>query len=300
MKGNHGYEKIRVEIPDGQRLGLSRDTDGAYRAHLFDETNNLVGHAELFEPDEDATDSPYIQYVYVSDSTDTKSGDLTDEELEEMLKALVGLAMIVATLAAAAAPHVKSWWHDVAVPLMKSASESARLAAKSARDNAKLTVKSALNTFTGTWMRERGAAESETPDVSEPVIAGSSIEVAVAFEGYRARMGSAEARERFIGALLARAFSDEQLRLLSNAKFENDRDALDLQAAMERLTPQQVGETLSLMLEKNPSLLERDSLAELATVVRGSKTDGGYVSLKLERMKEPRLGRKRLVLDDAS
>lgn len=284
-------KKFDVEVPDGQHLGLSRDTEGAYRAHLFDERNNLVGHAELFETGEDTTDSPYIQYVYVSDSTDTKSGELTDEELEEMLKALVGLAMIVATLAAAAAPHVKSWWHDVAVPVMNSASESARLAAKSARDNAKRTVKSALNTFTGTMRRARGAAESETRHVTLPAIAGSSIEVADAFEGYRSRLGSAKARERFIGALLARAFSDEQLRLLSNAKFENDSDALDLQAAMEKLTPQRVGETLSLMLEKNPSLLERDSLAELATVLRRSKTGGGYVSLKLERMKEPRLGR---------
>lgn len=47
-------KRFDVEVPDGQHLGFSRDTDGAYRAHLFDdETNDLVGHAELFEPEDD-------------------------------------------------------------------------------------------------------------------------------------------------------------------------------------------------------------------------------------------------------
>jgi hypothetical protein len=50
-------KRFDVEVPDGQHLGVSRGTDGAYRAHLFhDDTNELVGHAELFEVDEDEAD----------------------------------------------------------------------------------------------------------------------------------------------------------------------------------------------------------------------------------------------------
>ena len=47
-------KRFDVEVPDGQHLGYSRGTDGAFRAHLFrDDTNGLAGHAELFEVAED-------------------------------------------------------------------------------------------------------------------------------------------------------------------------------------------------------------------------------------------------------
>jgi hypothetical protein len=266
-------QKFDVEVPDGQHLGFSRDTDGAYRAHLFDnETNDLVGHAELFEPDEDI---PNIQYVYVSDSGATEGRELTEEELAEALEALVGLAILVATLAAAAAPHVRRWWHDVAVPALKSTS-----------DNALLAMKSTWTRFTGTGKVERGGAHAEMVPATEPVRADSSTELEVAFQDYRARMGSAEARERFVAALLARAFSEEQMRLLRNAKIEDDGDPLSLKAAMEALTPQQVGKTITSMLEKNPSLLDRESLAELGTILGGSRADGEYVPLRIGRMNE--------------
>lgn len=277
-------KRFDVEIPDGQHLGFSRDTDGAYRAHLFDdETNGLVGHAELFEVQEDATESPYVQHVYVSDSTGTKTSELTDEELEELLRGLVSLAIIVATFAAAAAPQVKNWWHGVALPAMKSGSETARVAIKSAGEKTVMTAKSALNKLTET-LRHGGGASSEPARESEAVIENSSSnEVEVAFESYRARMDSTEARERFAAALLARAFSDEQLRLLREAEFENDPDSRLLHATMGRLTQEQVTATLSLLLQKNPSLLERQPLTELATVV--SRTQAGRdLPLKLEAM----------------
>ncbi|QYF89575.1 hypothetical protein [Arthrobacter sp. PAMC25284] len=279
-------KRFDVEVPDGQHLGFSRDTDGAYRAHLFDnETNDLVGHAELFEPDEDDAGSPNIQYVYVSDPGAAEGRELTDEELAEALEALVRLGIIVATLAAAAAPHVKRWLHYIAIPTMKSTSDNALLAMKSASDTALLTMKSTWNRFIGTRNVERGAAPAEMVPATEPVRADSSTELEVAFQDYRARMGSAEARERFVGALLARAFSEEQMRMLRNAKIEDDGPA-GLTAAMEALTPQQVGETITLMLEKNPSLLDREPLAELGTILGGSRADGEYVPLRVERMKE--------------
>src|SRR5690625_4440698 len=108
-----------VEIPDGQHLGFSRGTDGAYRAHLFDdETNELTGHAELFE-----TDEAFTQDAQYADAP--HSAALTDEELAEALEALARLVLIVATLASAAAPHVRSWWQDIALPAMRSAKNGA-------------------------------------------------------------------------------------------------------------------------------------------------------------------------------
>ncbi|KIS28684.1 hypothetical protein TV39_04720 [Arthrobacter sp. SPG23] len=277
-------KRLDVEVPDGQHLGFSRDTDGAYRAHLFDnETNGLVGHAELFEPAKDESDSPYIEYVYVSDSRPKEGRELADKELDEALEALVRLGIIVA---AAAAPHVKRWWQGRAIPGLKSAGNTALLAVKSTSDNTLLTVKSTWNRFTGTRKPERSDAPVEMVPAAEPVREDSSTELEVAFKDYRARMSSEEARQRFVVALLARAFSEEQMRMLRNAEIEDDGDPLSLKAAMVALTPQQVGETITSMLEKNPSLLERESLAGLGMILGGRRADGECVPLRIERSKE--------------
>lgn len=211
----------------------------------------------------------------VSDSEATQDRELTAEEMAKALEDLLRLGIVVAELAATAASHVKSWLHDRAIPAMKSINEIVLQG-----------VKSTWNRFAGTRKVEREGTPAETVFATEPPRADSSTELEVAFEDYRSRMGSAEARERFVVALLARAFSEEQMRMLRNAKIEEDGDALGLKAAVEALTPQQVGETLTLILEKNPSLLDRESLAELGTVLGGNRADGEYLSLRVKRMKE--------------
>lgn len=288
-------KKFDVEVPDGQHLGFSRDTNGAYRAHLFDdETNDLVGHAELFEPDEDDADSPNIEYVYVSDSATTEGGQLTDEERDEAIAALISLGIIVA---AAAAPHVKKWWRDKAVPVMKSASDAALLTIKTTSDtikttsdNARLTMKSKWTRFIGPRNVEREVTPAEVATAIEPGGSGSSSRLEIAFEDYRTRMSSSEARERFVAALLAKAFSEEQMRMLRNAKIEDDGNPPGFRAAVEALTPQQVGKTITMMLEKNPSLLDNESLTQLRTIFGASQADYAYAPLRLEKTRElPRL-----------
>ena len=281
-------KRFNVEIPEGQHLGFSRDTDGAYRAHLFDdETNDLVGHAELFEINEDDADAPDIQYVYVSDSDETEDYELpnagrefTDEERDQALEVLVSLGIIVTMLATAAAPHVTRWWHDVAIPAMKSTSVNARQSMKSARDNVLLTMKSTWARLTGTPEVGRGATSTEMNPETESAREDSSTELQVAFQEYRVRMGSAEARDRFVAALLAKAISEEQMRMLRSAKIDGHNGPNDDEVAMQALTTQNIGKTITLMLEKNPSLLERESVAKLATILRGSRTDGEYVPLE--------------------
>jgi hypothetical protein len=186
---------------------------------------------------------------------------------------------------------------DKALLTMRSTSDNALLTMKSTSDNAVLTMRSTWNRFTGPRNDERGAAPAEKVPATELVRADSSTHLEVAFEDYRARMGSAEAPERFVAALLARAFSEEQMRMLRNANIEDDGEPLGSKAAMQALTPQQVGKTLTLMLEKNPSLLDRESLAELGTILGGSRADGEYVPLRVERMKDvprQRADRRRL------
>lgn len=291
-------ERFDVEIPDGQHLGFSRDTDGAYRAHLFDDkSNDLVGHAELFEPSVDAEPWPNIEYIYVSEPSARHERELSDEELDEAFEALLNLGLIVALLAVKAAPHVTSWWRDKALPAMRSTGDNALSAMKSANRNALQSIRSksgtALLTVKSAWNNksiraskvERGVVFGPDIPVTEPAHVSSSTELDVSFHDYRARMGSAEARERFVAALVARAFSDRQMRTLRNARIEDDGGRPSLESAMDVLTPQQVEDTIVLMLERNPSLLDRESMTELSAILSGNNANGERASLIIERPK---------------
>ncbi len=76
-------------------------------------------------------------------------------------------------------------------------------------------------------------------------------------------MSSAEARQRFVTALVARLISEEQLQVLRNARIEDEGPEWELASAMAARTPQQLGESITLMLEANPSWPDEAALAEL-------------------------------------
>lgn len=273
-----------VEIPDGQRLGFSRDTDGAYRAHLFDnETGELVGHAELFEAEDHEEDSTGTQYGYVPAWEVPKQANLTEEELAEALEALVGLGIIVAALASRAAPRVKRWWNNTAAPALETASR-----------NARTTINSAWTRVIGR-RPEPGAAVAEIGTATHPARDAPTIELDVAFEDYRVRMSSEEARDRFVAALMARAFAEEQVKILRSAEIEGDNPP-ELKATIGSLNRQEVGTVIKLLLEKNPSLLEHESLAQLGRILGGSQDDDDQAPLRVEttramtRQRRGRLG----------
>ncbi len=284
-------QRFDVEVPDGQHLGFSRDTDGALRAHLFDdETNGLVGHAELFAPGDDDMDWLNPPCTHSPDGGAAGNRELTPEE-SEAIEALVRLGIIVAALAVkAAAPHVARWWHS-AIPAIKSAGSNALLTAKSVGNNTVLTMQS-------TWSRLTRASEvasepvplKEVPAV-ETAGMGPSTELALAFQDCRARMSSEDARNRLVAALVARAFSEEQFRLLHDVQIEDNDARLSANDSIRPLTPQQLGQSFSWMLENNPSLLEPASLTQLRTVLGDDRGVGQLVRLKIEGTQgEERLG----------
>lgn len=86
-------------------------------------------------------------------------------------------------------------------------------------------------------------------------------------------MSRAEAQERFIAALVTRLFSEEQLRILRNARIEGEDDALELNGPTETLTPNQVEGSIILMLEANPSLLDEETLAEIGKILGGGRVE---------------------------
>ncbi|MET9830554.1 hypothetical protein ABZ078_14830 [Streptomyces sp. NPDC006385] len=85
-------------------------------------------------------------------------------------------------------------------------------------------------------------------------------------------MSGAEVRKRFTAALMARIYSDGQLRLLRNARVVDEGEDGPVEpGATEDLSPQRIGEHLALMLEVNPSLLGEDTLAERGKLVAGAQ-----------------------------
>jgi len=275
--------RFDVEVPDGQHLGFSRDTDGAYRAHLFDDdTNRLVGHAELREPDEDEPGEPG---AYGPGSGGSEARELTPEEIAQALEALATLVLVVASLAHAAAPHVRRWWKGTAVA-SRAARARGRSVARSSKDQAVNALRSTWRRFDPT-RRLHGTGENDVVTTEESRrTAATSTELEVAFRDYRTRMSSAEAQERFVAALLAKAFSDEQMRLLRDVTIDDD-GGVPLRGVLEAPTPQQVGDTVRLMLEKNPSLLDGDSLATLGDLLGTGRPDREHHPLRVRRILGP-------------
>jgi hypothetical protein len=146
--------------------------------------------------------------------------DEPDERPDAKTMVLVGLAAVGVVLAAKElAPHARRLWGERAGPALRS-----------------------------TWdklARTRGDDGKASPD--EP----DAIEVvpAAALEDHRTAMSSAEVRERFAAALVARAFSDEQLRVLRGARVVDSEEAAEVNRALESLTPEELEEGIRLMLE---------------------------------------------------
>lgn len=98
MSDKSGWGSYRPVVPEGTYLASSRNTEGAYRALLFEVgTNKLLGPPELSEVDDG----------HGSDA-------LSDESESNLLGGVMALVIVSAGAAGVikAAPHVKRWWND--------------------------------------------------------------------------------------------------------------------------------------------------------------------------------------------
>lgn len=240
------YEPI---VPEGQHLGTSRKVDGAVTGHLFEDgTNGLKGHAAWRWIDEPEPDyGPSYEYEPWREPPSEKPRELTPEERELANQIIAMIVVGTVRAAVAATPHVKRWWNEKAVP----------------------PVKSAWKRVTAPRKANNKAAAATSSSVSRATFVASTTAVEVAVAESKISMGSAEWKQRFRAMLAAGAFKDEQLRILSSARIEDDDALLETQGTMEQLTPQQFADRIKLMLESNPSLLDEETSAELIRVFSG-------------------------------
>jgi hypothetical protein len=262
MSDEIDWNSYRPVVPDGTYLAHSNGPDGEYRALLFDiNTGELLGPAELTKRVE-ASDSYVYAYNYVAPS----------DENEVSLSAVIGLAIVVAGAigVVAAAPHIKNWWQEKVFPSLKrkwARSEDLALSASSEGHGQ--------------------SATAELATVSKTPAADFSKAIDVALEDCRTSMNAEEAQKRLTAMLAAAAFIAEQMRTLSNARFEEDADFPELKSAMEKLTTEQVTDSMNRMLEADASLLGEDTSAEFMRIFGGGRVvDGEYVPLRKEKIKD--------------
>lgn len=92
-------------------------------------------------------------------------------------------------------------------------------------------------------------------------------------------MSSAEAQARYLAALAARAFSDEQMKLVANANIVDGEGLAELQQTLAELPPQQVRSIIEAV-EANPSVLKGDILAELGKLLGLDRVEEAPVAIE--------------------
>jgi len=248
-----------VEWEDGSDLSKSRKKPGRYSPLTREDDTNRLGHVTLSDVDEDEGEGSSVMYappVYDSYENASQLSAITAEEREELARLLADLITVGAILAVrAAAPHVKRLWNDKAAPALRSARD------KTASRFAEVRRRAGQGVNLRIRRGDSGSAELAT--FVESVSADSPEGVTTALEAYLPSMSSAEAQRRLAVALIAiavsdraKAISDEQLRILLNARIEDADGAPTGQNSLENLTPEEVERRVHQMLTANPALLD--------------------------------------------
>ena len=80
-------------------------------------------------------------------------------------------------------------------------------------------------------------------------------------------MSPAEAQARLIAAAAARAYSDQQMRLVTNANIVDANGVDDIRRQLAQLPQEQLAALIEHMM-LNPAALEEESLANLASLLQ--------------------------------
>ena len=207
---------------------------GGWSDNLYqDNVRGTTGSASFY-PDDNALDSAddysYENTFVTSDyRRESEDSDELAEAVGELLFALTMMGIVKA------APHVKKWWQEQAGPAVSRQAK-----------------------------KVRNFGRKKKPEIA---VSASAEEYHMAVTVDRRQiMSKEEAMSRFIAALAARAFSDEQLRMVNGARILEVENYTDIERTIAQLPPEQLQAQI-LEMVKNPALLEDASLADLASTL---------------------------------
>ncbi|MFP3712658.1 hypothetical protein [Puerhibacterium sp. TATVAM-FAB25] len=224
------WELKLVGRPAGTEYGRSRDDDDAASPNLYiPGVRGVQTQVKIRAADEQAEHSPASREpVSIPINGDRRAKPSLFEEIaKELIEALV----------AEARPHVERWLIERAFPAIRAKAELALARiAKSRRADRQAVV------------TEVSAVVGKTPEESAAVADALS-------EANTTTMSSEEAQRRLVAACLARAFSDEQIRTVLNARIGDADGSPDREVLLENFTPQELEAQFNSTLEANPDLM---------------------------------------------
>lgn len=208
--------------------------DGSLHQNLYNEDRVLAGHARFVPDDGKRDEDDEYSYENTFITTDRRR---ESEGVDELAEAIVVLLSVLVTVGIAkGAPHVKKWWQERAHPAVRRQAQKIR-----------------------NLLREKQRSTEEL-EPAEDELAAVEIE-------RRQVMSREEAMSRLIAALAARAYSDDQLRIVTSAHIVGLADYSQIEESIARIPPEQL-HALVLEMAMNPSLLEDESLANLASELK--------------------------------
>jgi len=243
------YDGLVGRIPgyyewDDDDLTPGRKKEGGLHQNLFDADGSLKGSARFVPADEVDPDPVYVtEYVTERVYVPAEERRLTPEqqELADLISEV--LVTFLAKGIERAKPHVKKWWTESVRPLVGE--QRARLSQLRPRRTPKA---------------DRALLESDRPENFDQAPAERAVAVS------RPKMSSAEAQARYLAAMAARAFSEEQMRMVRSADIIDAENIAEVEAKIAQLPPSDVRELMSRMVT-DPSMLGEETLAELASVL---------------------------------
>lgn len=229
IKGH--YEWDDDDLTPGQKK------EGGLHQNLFDSDGNLKGSAR-FVPDDGSAPEPLVVtetvYVTVEQRRRTQEEEARQQAIADLVSHLIDRGI------AKARPFAEQWWRDTARP--------------------------GIDTQRAKMLEWRSRRKAKNTGVVDATVVEPSQEMTEASEDSRPNMSSAEAQARYLAALAARAYSEEQMRLVTSANIVDGEGVVDLKRSLAELPPDQVRSLIEAMAT-NPSMLGDDTLAQLASIL---------------------------------
>lgn len=236
-----GVGRIRGHYEwDDDGLTPGRKREGGLHQNLFDKDGNLKGNAR-FIPSGGDEDEPLVitetVYIPIEQRRRTPEEEAFQQAIADLVSVLIDRGI------AKAKPYAQQFWRETARPAIAAQRSRARSA-----------------------LRRRSLAKAQrVAPIAEVAVAEPASQIATAASG-RPRMSRAEAQARYLAALAARAFSDEQMRLVTGAAIIDTHDLSSLERSLAELPAAELRAMLESMATK-PTLLDERNLAELASIL---------------------------------
>ena len=238
MARQAGYYEWDDDLTPGKKK------EGGWHQNLYDTEGRLKGNARFVPVDDDQEDPIVVtETMYVpADERLSKTQEMVAEIISSVIVKLIEDGVQVAK------PHVQRWWNETAVPFAKA----------KAKD----------------WKHRRSSrhAEKAPQGVEEIVIddvtssSGESSSISILQADERPTMSSAEAQARLLAAVAARAYSDEQLRMVSDSQIIDTKDSETIRSTLSQIPREHLIAVIEHMT-RHPHLLEESNLANLASII---------------------------------